>query len=257
MKTRDDGLAVWLPMGLLVGSSSAILVGLINGESNLPVWLKDYDSIIGAIATIAVGFISFLLLWKQILQVDSHREDDRRNRQRAARAMLSLGLDQIMQTSDSIIEKLVSQLPPGDKGSAPLVPNQLSFIHELKSPPFDALDRLTKVIETAPTSVALQLQDITTRIQYYHARLSLLIPAQSQWSVPGISMWTVRQCIMDFVDLQVRTSRCFPYARGRSEHIPNDPISLVEITNAMFRIHLDENGDTWARLEKKYSLEPN
>lgn len=251
MNNRDDGTLVWLPIGLLVGSSATVLIGFIQGEHSFPPWVKNYDSMIGALATVAIGFFSLLFLWKQIRQTQVYREDDLARKQQVARAMLSYGLEKILQTSELIITQLIKQLPPDDIGNTRLNPSQMKFVSDFRDPPFSAIEIVTRVIETAPSSIAENLRELLIRIQYYHARLLVLTPQEDQWTVPGVSIWSVRQCICDFIDLHVRVSRCFPYARNQEERIRSDPISGQEITNAMFLVKLGEGGDTWEMITKR------
>jgi hypothetical protein len=252
MRIRFDDAMLWISYGFLLGVAVTGLLVLFPLMSDYQDFLKNYQTLVGSILALLGALLTVLIIAIQIVQSQDADEQRRRDRLRAARSVLPFALSQISQYAEDCIEAILPLLPTNDQAEG--------FVNQPPNPviapklPEDALPILKECIESSEPEAAKALSEIATMLQIRNSRFHALlikIPEKivSTMHISVLSSYDVRRRIIDFIELQAKTSKLFDYARGKSEHV-DQTFTLQDITNAAFNCDV---GDEYVTIWKLFN----
>lgn len=177
-------------------------------------WLNRYQTLIGALATLAAAAVAYWVVRLQIDHARSHEAERRERADFAARAALPMALSKIVEHAGGCIR--IARDQRGSGASAPFSPPPLEVIPVL----------LQAAVEVIDTRRRAEIADLIASIQIFAARTR---------DDDSASMMLDNQ-IFDAADLYQRASRLFEFGR-----VSMDPhlVTGDDIRKALLFQHVD------------------
>ena len=245
---------VWLCVGVMFGASVVLVVSAYTGAVVFSYWVYSYQTLIAAIIAIATA------VWTVSETVQTARDQiasaatDAQNqiqnsvdlyerRQKgglaAARALMPFALSDLARHAVTNSRRLYDLLP---NDADDFDSDAVRGTFQKQVLPESAFVRLANVIELAPVTIREELTKILKRSQYFDSRLEDVDQDSSTRFSDQVTPHYVRRRIVDYIELNARINRCFPYARFESEEIQTGSATFDEMRTAavMSKIFLDE-----------------
>lgn len=194
-------------------------------------WLNRYQSLLGALATLAAAFLAFYAVQRQIAQNDRLDLERRAREAEAARAVLPLTLSMISTYAMKCIEIMRDEIPHGPPLTTPRSIEFPSF-------PDDVVRTLQDNIRHEQPGTARQIADLIKNAQIQNSRLSQLHLDLPTINTNDYKMLRLQQGLFDACSLYARASQLFDHARGDFSRFG---ISFTEFYNAAAIGGLDLN----------------
>lgn len=220
-------------------------------------FVKDYQTLIGALLSLGAAGATVWMIYKQIRSGEVARRKQQLDRLRAARAVLPFALTEIIQYARTSIDLLLPLLPKNDDRNAEPLPAS----GPINPPPLpDVLSTIKDCIEASDPEPADGLGKILEFLQIHHARLTDLCAKlngrRPAGCVVAIDSYDIRSRVVDSLVLHSHTSDAFDFSRRRSNHIDYPP-TLKTLSNSARICDVDDRYPTVTQLieERAKTLE--
>jgi hypothetical protein len=199
------------------------------------VWklLYDWQTLLTGVAALVAAWWTVRQIRSQIRQTEELATDQRRRRERAARAMLPLALSELADYAAACMTRLHALRPyfrpdgsldstQADKAGADWTTPAL---------PQNVLAVVKECIEFVDDGPARTLAVLIRQFQVQHVRLNDGISRLRRHDGVRLILWAhVQQAIRDAAEVYGRTSAAFPFARGEAIQQFDDR----HVTNALY-----------------------
>lgn len=246
MPRQDDLFDLWFPLGLLLGIALFSLASIGVGAATIASLITENQVIIGS----AFGILTVILTIraqmktssdevsaaiesanKQVLAAQRMEMTRKEVRLRAARAILTFALTEIIAYCDNAMAALFSlQEQNVNAGMVLREPSTSLITGRFSAPsfPVDELPKITSVIESCSEEVARELAILLKMIQICVSRLKGFQDVATS-SISSVTTHQIREHAIDVCALHAQTSRFYEYGRFTVSDVSAAPLSREEI----------------------------
>lgn len=182
---------------------------------NIEWFVHRYQTLIGSLIALAAAISTILVMRKQGRQDQARHSSELDRKRKAARARMPDALSALSTYQAEVAEFLVGS-------------------RELISPPDLAIQTLKGVIEFIDDDASERTYELTTFYQVHQSRLSNRQPEYEHERV---------QRLFDLAWLSALTNSLYDYARGRSDKMDTEKITVEEARSASLFIDLTEHNE--------------
>jgi hypothetical protein len=243
---KDDLFDHWFPLGFLLGVALTSLASLGAGAVTFSTLITDNQIIIGSVIGIVTALWTVRAQMKSssdqvsaaiestnqhiaaAQRIEASRQEERL---RAARAILTFALTEIIAYSDSATTALFSLQEQNVNAGLQIREPATSLVTgRFRAPsfPVDELPKITSVIESCSKEVAHELASLLKKIQICVSRLREFQDVATN-SISSITTHHIRERAIYVCALHAQTSRYFEYGRFIVDDVNAGPLSREEI----------------------------
>jgi|GEM_PF-3835534 len=195
------------------------------------VWLRgfeDWQTLVAGLIAIVAAIVGGRYINKQIQQTEE-TERERRNREfEAARAMMPIYLDALIEYIETCGKRLKSL-------------EMMASVGERQTPafpplPMDVATFFRDLILRSPADLRIPVIEILSELQVFNARLSSFAYRLSR----GTSTNAIEDYVVQAADLYGRCIALLPFARNKSNDIPNAAMARSHYMTALSIMGFDD-----------------